>query len=397
MQALEFFRSATRYAAARAVGDRAPGLIAGPLAPLRLANLSEPEPPGPSWGRVAVRLSGICGSDLATLSGNSSMYLSPLVSLPFVPGHEVVGELAQDVDDIPAGTRVVLDPVLSCSARGLEPCRACVSGATNRCQRVTSGHVSPGLQTGYCADTGGGWSGALVAHRSQLHPVPDSLDDAAAVLVEPLACAVHAALRAEPDQGDWVLVVGAGTLGALCLLALRELTTAGRITVVAKHPRQRDLALALGASEVVAPAGAARAIRRSAHAFMLTPERGDPFLTDGVDVALDCVGSEASLDLSLRTCRGRGRVVLVGLPSGEVDLTPVWYRELEVTGAYASGAGELGGRSAFDIAVQLAGDPRLQGLVDAVYPLARWRDAVDHALAAGRLGTIKVAFDPRIR
>ena len=76
-------------------------------------------------------LSGICGSDLATISGKSSFYFSPLVSMPFVPGHEVVGELLDDVDDLPTGTRIALKPVLSCLARGLaEPCESCAAGLT---------------------------------------------------------------------------------------------------------------------------------------------------------------------------------------------------------------------------------------------------------------------------
>src|SRR5207244_1120660 len=133
--------------------------------------------------RVRPRLAGICGSDLATISGQTSFYFSPLVSMPFVPGHEVVGELFDDLDGMPAGTRVVLEPVLSCLARGLDPCAACAAGNTSRCDRVTVGHVAPGLQTGYCADTGGGWGRMLVAHRSQLHPVPDALPDERAVLI----------------------------------------------------------------------------------------------------------------------------------------------------------------------------------------------------------------------
>src|SRR5207237_8389307 len=91
MLALELYRSVTRYVAARAVGERLPGLLAGPLAPLRLVNREEPGLPGEGWGRVRPRLAGICGSDLATIGGHSSFYFSPLVSMPFVPGHEVVG------------------------------------------------------------------------------------------------------------------------------------------------------------------------------------------------------------------------------------------------------------------------------------------------------------------
>src|SRR5437870_10640967 len=192
---LELYRSVPRYVAARAVGERFPGLLAGPVAPLRLVNRDDPRPRAEGWARVRPRLAGICGSDLSTIAGRSSFYFSPLVSMPFVPGHEVVGELLDDVDGLTTGTRVVLDPVLACAARGLEPCSSCASGATGRCDRVTVGHVAPGLQTGYCADTGGGGGRMLVAHRSQLVPVPDPMTDTNAALVATLACASHAVPR----------------------------------------------------------------------------------------------------------------------------------------------------------------------------------------------------------
>jgi threonine dehydrogenase-like Zn-dependent dehydrogenase len=395
--ALELFRSVPRYLAARAVRDRVPGLVAGPLAPLRLVNRDEPVPPAPGWGRVAPRLAGICGSDLATLSGRTSFYFSPLVSMPFVPGHEVVGDLFDDVEDLPAGTRVVLDPVLSCAARGLPPCGSCREGSTGRCDRVTVGHVAPGLQTGYCADTGGGWSAMLVAHRSQLHAVPDRVPDERAVLVEPLACAIHAALRGRPEPGASALVVGAGTVGILTLLALREFTDVGTIVMVAKHPGQRDLAMRYGATEVVGPREAVSAVRRASRAFRLQPDRGGAYLLGGVDLAVECAGTRGSLELALRTTRAGGRVVLAGLPVAGVDLTPVWFRELEVVGAYASGTERVNGdrRSAFDLALSLAAEIDLDGVLGATYPLGSWREAIDHAMSAGRLGTPKVAFDPR--
>ena len=397
MLALELFRSVPRYVAAKAVGERLPGLLAGPLAPLRLVNRDEPTPPAEGWARVRPRLSGICGSDLATISGQASFYFSSLVSMPFVPGHEVVGDMYDPLDDLPAGTRVVLEPVLSCASRGLEPCASCASGATGRCDRVTVGHVAPGLQTGYCADTGGGWGGMLVAHRSQLHAVPDSMTDSRAVLVEPLACAIHAVLRAALEPGASVLIVGAGTVGVLSLLALREFTAAGPVVVVAKHQRQRELARQLGATEVVDPEDAVTILRRATHSFRLSPERGSPYLLGGVDVALDCVGSKSSLDLALRTTRAGGRVVLAGMPATGADLSPVWFRELQIVGAYATGT-EItaeGPRSTFDLAIDLAAEAPLEGMVGAEYPLSRWREAIDHAFAAGRLGTVKVVFDPR--
>lgn len=401
--ALEVFRSVPRYLAARAIGDRLPGLLAGPVAALRLvhreppfltqpqsrseSSSEDPHPSGAGWAPVRPRLSGICGSDLATIAGRSSFYFTALVSMPFVPGHEVVGDLLADAGDLRAGQRVVIDPVLGCAARGVDPrCAECAGGDHGLCARVTGGHISAGLQTGYCDDTGGGWSQIFAAHRSQMHPVPAELADEDAVMVEPLACAIHAVRRAQVPRDGRVLVAGAGTVGLLTTLALREFTDAAEILVVAKHRHQAALAREFGATEVVTPSTALGAVRRATGAFRLHPERSTPFLLGGVDVAFDTAGSASTLDLALRATRARGTVVLAGIPA-KADLTPAWYRELAVVGAYS-------GADAFADAIALAGSAGLGRLVGATYPLERWREAIDHALSAGRLGTVKVAFRP---
>ena len=81
------------------------------------------------------------------------------------------------------------------------------------------------------------------------------------------------------------------------------------------------------------------------------------------------------------------------------DLSAAWFRELEVIGSYSSAQRETaaGGRSAFDIATELVAGDAVSQLAKTVasYPLHRWREALDHAHGAGRLGTVKVAFDPR--
>jgi threonine dehydrogenase-like Zn-dependent dehydrogenase len=398
--ALEFYRSAPKYLGSRVVGQRAPGLLSGGLAPLRLVNRPDPAPTREGWARVRPRLAGICGSDLATIAGRSSLYFSPLVSLPFVPGHEVVGDLLDDCGDLPAGRRVVLSSVLGCAARGEDPpCEHCAAGDVGRCDRVTVGHLKAGVQTGYCADTGGGWSRMLLAHRSQLWAVPDGISDEVAVLIEPLACAIHAVFRARVPAGGAVHVVGAGTVGILTLIALKAFTKADLVIVAAKHRRQRAAATMAGADEVVRPEHAVKAVRRAHHAVKLVPERGTEFLLGGVDVALECTGSGSALDLALRTTKAGGRVVLSGIPERGADLTPVWFRELELLGSYTSGVEDLGDgvrRPTFELAIELATNlPILEQLVGTTYPLERWRDAIDHAMGAGRLGTFKVAFAPQ--
>src|SRR5205085_6389123 len=122
------------------------------------------------------------------------------------------------------------------------------------------GHLKPGLQTGYCHDTGGGWSTSMVAHESQIHPVPDHLDDDDAVMVEPAACAVHGIMGVE---GSTVLVLGAGTLGLCAIAALRRFTTPGTLIATAKHPEQRRWAAQLGADVVVEPRETGRLVRRA--------------------------------------------------------------------------------------------------------------------------------------
>ncbi len=244
------------------------------------------------------------------------------------------------------------------------------------------------MQTGFCADTGGGWSRMLVAHQSQLHQVPADLDDRRAVLVEPLACAIHSVHRVPVAEGATVLVVGAGTVGLLATLALREYTQAGAIYVIAKHGHQRDRARQLGATEVYSPDRAARALRRTTGGFLYQPERGAEFLLGGADLAFECTGGGSGLSTALRLVRAGGTVLLSGMPNDGADLTPLWFRELNLVGAYASGKRD------FPEAMALAGTAALDGFVDAVYPLTDWRDAVGHASAAGKLGTVKVAFDP---
>jgi threonine dehydrogenase-like Zn-dependent dehydrogenase len=397
--ALQYHRSAGRYFAARAVsatraGGRLSGTLASTVAPLRLVEQADPVPADESWTRVEPLLSGICGSDLGLLTGRSSPYLGPLTSMPFVPGHEVLGRTLDELPGLPRGSRVVIDPVLWCAPRGLSACPACIAGHTSRCDHITGGRLAAGLQTGFCADTGGGWSRRMLAHASQLHPVPDSLPDAIAVLVEPLACAVHAVRRIPISPGASVLVIGAGTVGLLTLLALRRLTAAGEVYVIAKHAHQADRARELGATQVIGTGSTARTLRRSTGALLVEPELGDGYLLGGMDLAFECTGGSTGLNTGLRSLRAGGTVVTSGMPVGGVDLTPLWYRELHLVGAYASGVGEEPGRGDFSQAIALAGAAPLDGYVDTKYPLEQWRDALDHAAAAGRLGTIKVVFAP---
>jgi threonine dehydrogenase-like Zn-dependent dehydrogenase len=410
---LLFERSLPRFAAARVVSTFGSGRGAG-VGPLRLVEHDAPHVPAEGWVHVDPVLSGICGSDLATLDGRSSRYFEDIVSFPFVPGHEVVGTVADDAVDadgaaLAAGSRVVLQPVLGCAARGIEPpCPACQAGHVGNCGQVAFGHIRPGLQTGFCADTGGGWSSSgLVAHESQLYAVPEALSDTDAVTVEPVACAVHAVLGAPIAEGDVVAVLGAGTLGLLVIGALSHLASTGRcptpsvLLAGARYAHQQRLAHELGATEALPPDQLARSVRRHSRSLSYGGASGvTATLTGGADVVIDCVGSPESIAQSLSMVRPRGTVALVGMPGRvTLDLAPLWHREVRLTGAYAygteRGAGAGDPTSTFALALAVAGAQRTGRLVSATYPLTRFEDAVAHAGAAGRRGAVKIAFDVR--
>jgi len=376
VKALVFSRKPAKFAAAMLAGRLSPGGGAK-VGPLALRDVDPPDLPGPGWVRVRPRLAGICGSDLATIDGTSSRWFEPIVSFPFTPGHEVVGEL----DD---GTRVVIVPVLSCVARGISPvCGSCAAGAINHCERLGYGDLEPGLQCGFCESTGGGWSTLMVAHQDQLVAVPDAVSDEAAVLVEPTACAVHAARQVTATR---VAVIGAGTLGLLTIAALRSTRPGLEILATAKHPHQRALAAELGADAVVAPGELDRAIRSRTGSMRL--DNGQ--LTDGIEAVVDCVGSAESLAQALRIAAPGGTIHVVGMPGvTTVDLTPLWQREVALRGAYAYE------RADFDAAIGLVTSLDLGRLVTATYPLGRYEDAVAHAATAGARGAVKIAFDLR--
>ncbi|HKX69915.1 MAG TPA: zinc-binding dehydrogenase [Acidimicrobiales bacterium] len=375
MKALVFSRKPARYAAAMVAGALRPGRGAR-YGPLSLRDVDPPDLPGPGWLPLRPRLSGICGSDMATIDGRSSRYFEPIVSFPFTPGHEIVGNLED-------GRRVVVVPVLTCAPRGIDPpCAPCAAGHLNLCERVAFGHLEPGLQCGFCESTGGGWSQEMIVHESQVVDVADELSDRQAVMIEPTACAVHAAHQVDAGR---VAVIGAGTLGLLTIAAVRRLSPATEIIATAKHPEQKRWAKELGADVTCAPGELARAVRSTTGSMVIGNQ-----LTGGVPAVVDCVGTEATLTQALQVVAPGGTVHVVGMPAQTtLDLTALWHRETILRGCYAYE------RADFETAAELVASLALDRLLSATYPLARYEDAIDHAANAGARGAVKIAFDLR--
>jgi threonine dehydrogenase-like Zn-dependent dehydrogenase len=120
-----------------------------------------------------------------------------------------------------------------------------------------------------------------------------------------------------------------------------------------------------------------------------------PLLLGGADVIFECVGRADSLNDAVRMTRAGGTLVAVGMPGEvKVDWAPIWQRELRVLGAYAYGL-EANGKRTFELALELAPKLQLETLIGPLFSLGDYRDAIAYALAAGRLGAVKVCFDLR--
>ncbi|HRE01635.1 MAG TPA: zinc-binding dehydrogenase [Ilumatobacteraceae bacterium] len=395
MKALQVSRSVPRLGLARIASAISP-LTAAKLGPLKLISTDPPGSLGDGWHTVATRLSGICGSDLSTVEGHASIYFDDLVSFPFTPGHEVVGQLAD-------GTRVVIEPVLGHEARGCQPpFPGAAPGDGDDYAHLVLGPLEPGIQTGFCHSTGGGWATFFQAHESQLHRVPDDMSDETAVMVEPLAGGIHTALMCAPlvagIDKPVVAVLGAGTMGLCAIAGLRRFLPDVHVIAAARYPHQQAYARALGAQQVVAPKELARAVRSAVGCHVI----GD-YLSSGAHVTIDAVGNSGSIESCLHVTRPRGTVVLMGMPAEvTVDLTGLWHRETRLAGSYTYGTERLPdgtphGSTArtFDLAIELAAALDLGRLVSATYPLDRYEDAIAHASSAGRRGAVKIAFDLR--
>ena len=391
MKALQIRRSAGKFGLARVASAIAPATSAR-IGPLEYRTVDDPECPGDGWHRVNTRLAGICGSDLSLVEGHASTYFDDYVSFPFVPGHEVVGEL----DD---GTRVVIEPVLGHEARGFAPpFDGAAPGDGDDYAHLATGRLEPGIQTGFCCSTGGGWAPWFWAHETQLHRLDDAVPDERAVLIEPIAGGVHAALLAAPTIADVddpiVAVLGAGTMGLAAIAGLKRYLPNAHVIVGARYPHQIALATALGADEVVQASKLDRAVRRAAGCHII-----GGVLSSGAHVTIDAVGNSGSITDALRITRPRGRVVLLGMPAEvRVDLTGLWHRETELKGAYTYGTETLPDGSTartFDLAIDTANHYEAERLLSATYRLDDHVDALAHAAVAGRRGAVKIAFDLR--
>ncbi|WP_026700806.1 zinc-dependent alcohol dehydrogenase [Salibacterium aidingense] len=407
MKAIQFDLNIPKYTFSKAMGKLNPSLyVNGPFNCLQLRDVKTPELPTDEWIELKVKYGGICGSDLNLISLKDSPATSPFISFPFTIGHEMAGTISKtgkEVEHVSVGERVVIDPILSCEARGITPpCRECSQGNYNLCNHMNSGSISPGLLTGTCKNTGGSWGNYVVAHQSQVIKLPENVDDANGVLVEPFSCALHTVLQNPPQPSDTVFVIGSGVIGICVIAAIRALDISCKIVVLVKYSFQAKLAKEFGADQVFFLSRRQDYVSEVAESFqanVLHPVFGEPIVHGGADIVYECVGNKKSLDDALRFAGKGGKVVLLGLASvvDNLDMTMIWLNELEIKGSFAYGMDVYKGKKkrTLQIAVDLMEQNKvnLAPLITHYFPLEHYREAIAAASNKKKQNTMKVVFE----
>jgi L-iditol 2-dehydrogenase len=292
--------------------------------------------PGPHEVVVQIASVGICGSDVHYYEhGRIGDFV---VNAPMVLGHESSGVIVDRGPEARAravGQRVAIEPGVPCGH-----CEQCRRGTYNLCPDVVFFATPP---------VDGSLARYVAVHEAFAHPVPDSMSDDAAALIEPLSVGLWANRKAGTGIGSRVLVTGAGPIGVLCALTARA-AGAAWVGIADVHPARLEAASAFGLDDVI------------------DAREGADYAGFAPNVLLECTGVPPVVSTGIKALRPLGRAVLVGMgPSAEQSLpvSAIQNRELTVTGTfrYAHTYPDA-------IALVSAGRVDLDALVGARLPLA---------------------------
>ncbi|MFC0582810.1 alcohol dehydrogenase catalytic domain-containing protein [Micrococcoides hystricis] len=269
------------------------------------------ERPAVPDGHVLVRVEyvSLCGTDLHIWEDD---YAS---ELPLIQGHEIAGTIVERGTDVAfewtMGQRVVVSPMVFCGT-----CPACRVGRVNACQDMS---VLGCYQDGALAEY-------ISVPASKLYAIPDNLPTELAALSEPVSISMQAVNRARVESGEWVLLFGAGPIGLLAVLYLKEL--GANVVVVDLDPDRLALATEFGADLTFQSSGE-----------FPTAEQRELLLAHvgqaGPTVVIEATGVPACVETAIDLVACAGRVVLVGISDRPVQISqrtlPV--KELDLLGS----------------------------------------------------------------
>ena len=262
----------------------------------RTIEIPEASPPGPGEVLVRSHQCGICGTDISGYLGKM-----PFFEYPRIPGHELgveVVAVGEGVTHVAVGDRCSVEPYMHCG-----DCYACGQGAINCCERLQV--------IGVMID--GGLRGEFIIRADKLHPSA-KLSFEQLALVETLAIGCHAVDRGGVREGESCLVIGAGPIG-LATLEFVQLRGARPVVLDLDAQRLGFCRDRLGIDHALAPNDdLVEQLKTCCEGHL-------------PDVVIDATGSEISMSKSFSLIAPKGRLVFVGLTTGEVVFRhPVFHR-----------------------------------------------------------------------
>lgn len=317
--------------------------------------LEERDIPKVKDDEVLVKLEyvGICGSDLHYYeTGAIGDYV---VEPPFVLGHEPGGtvvEVGKNVKHLKVGDRVALEPGKTCGH-----CEFCKTGRYNLCPDVVFFATPPvdGVFQEY------------VAHEADLcFKLPDNVSTLEGALIEPLAVGFHAAIQGEAHLGQKAVVMGAGCIGLVSMMALKA-RGVSEVYVVDIMEKRLEKAMELGATGVIN--GAAEDVL--ARVKELTGG-------EGADLVIETAGTEITTRQAIHMAKKGSNIVLVGYgKSGEMTLPMSLVLDKELTFKTV-----FRYRHIYPMAIDAvaAGKVNLKGIVTHVFGLDEAQKAMDYSV-----------------
>lgn len=260
--------------------------------------------PTPTSGTVLVKTAscGICHTDIEVLHGRYGSSAFPLV-----PGHEYAGiveGVGDSVSTVSVGDRVVVDPNMSCGE-----CRACLRGLRNLCESLRA----------YGVTTNGGFAEYSVVDAANVHPIGD-MPFKLAALAEPLACVLNGVGQIETAGAADALVFGAGPIGLLLALALRDAGVPD-VSVVDIDESRLPFVESLGLTPVLSGSAELSGMKRS------------------VDIVADATGVPRVVEGLLDHTANGGSVLLFGVcpPDSTVSFSPfdIFRRQIRIAGSHS--------------------------------------------------------------
>lgn len=294
--------------------------------------VNRPEP-GPNRVLVRVTHSGICGTDLGIFSGRIP------VKYPRVMGHEIAGEVVEGGDSMKAGTRVLIDPAFNCGT-----CFFCKEGLFNLCPN--GGLIG--------RDTDGGFAEYIAVPRKLVFPLPDSVANRNAPLIQVLTTCYHGQRRITIRPNDTVVVLGLGVGGQLHVQLAKA--AGAKVIGVARSAWKRGLATKLGA-DLVLPSDA-------------TTVAAVKEATDGrgADIVIECTGKLPVLADGIAMARPGATLLLFGITSAKEGALPfydLYFKELTVQ----NGRAAVGADFEPSIALAASGKVQLDPLITHRLPI----------------------------